>query len=201
VLVVVVVVLDVVVLDVVVLDVVVVVDVVVLVEVVVLDVVVLLEVVVLVEVVVVLLDVVVVRLLLVVVDTVLLVVLPGRAGWHGLSVVQRSVVPTREIAPGPGRSLAASTVGSKVGGKAKRPTRVVDAEPPRRLMALPNAVIVRTGLPFGPNAPLLRCSQLSKTPLQAVPTAMPFSQHCFAGSWNSPKKPSASRQNPAKMRL
>jgi len=58
-----------------------------------------------------------------------------------------------------------------------RPTSVAAAGPPMRLVALPTTRMVRFAPPDGPNAPLFLCSQLSKTPEQAGPTAMPFSQH------------------------
>jgi len=40
-----------------------------------------------------------------------------------------------------------------------------------RLVALPTTRMVRFAPPDGPNAPLFLCSQLSKTPEQAGPTA------------------------------
>ena len=71
-------------------------------------------------------------------------------------------------------------------------------------MPLPIAVTVRLLPPAGPKAPLLRCSQLSNVPLQAVPTAMPFSQQSLAVAgvepWKAPV-PSLSRQKPEKVRL
>jgi hypothetical protein len=76
--------------------------------------------------------------------------------------------------------------------------------PPTMLAALPMAVMVLLLPPAGPKAPLLRCSQLSNVPLQAGPTAMPFSQHSCAVAgvvpWKAPVL-SASRQKPEKTRL
>src|SRR6185503_15386341 len=64
----------------------------------------------------------------------------------------------------------------------------------------PISVIVLLVLPFGPKAPLLRCSQLSAAWTQAGPMATPFSQHFCAGL---PKAPvaSRSRQYPENTRL
>jgi len=83
-------------------------------------------------------------------------------------------------------------------------TSLAAAGPPRMLAALPMAVTVLLLPPDGPKAPLLRCSQLSKVPLQAGPTAMAFSQQSWAVAgvepWKAPV-PSASRQKPEKTRL
>src|SRR4029453_14487562 len=104
---------------------------------------------------------------------------------------------------GPGRSPAASTVGSKVGRMVKMLTSVPPAGPPRRLVLLPTATMVRLAPPGGPKAPLVRCSQLSNSPLQAAPIAMPFSQQSWAVAGVLPRNapvPSASRQNPENTR-
>jgi hypothetical protein len=72
------------------------------------------------------------------------------------------------------------------------------------LEALPMAMIVLLAPPLGPKAPLLRCSQLSNSPLHAAPTAMPFSQHGCAVAGVVPAKapvPSVSRQKPENTRL
>ena len=84
--------------------------------------------------------------------------------------------------PGRAGRLRCPPSASKVGGMEKMLTSVAGAGPPRMLIALPMAVMVRLAPPFGPKAPLLRCSQLSNDGrAQAVPTAMPFSQHCWNG--------------------
>ena len=46
--------------------------------------------------------------------------------------------------------------------------------------------MVRTAPPFGPKAPLVRCSQVSFGWAQGDPTAMPFCQHSFGGLWKPP---------------
>src|SRR6185369_14419878 len=123
---------------------------------------------------------------------------------QGFAVGQLCAVPGIATAPGPGRSPAASTVASKVGRMEKTLTSLAAAGPPMMLAALPMAVTVLLLPPAGPKAPLLRCSQVSKTPLQAAPTAAPFSQHRWAVAGVVPSKapvPSVSRQKPVKSRL
>src|SRR6185369_15375440 len=123
---------------------------------------------------------------------------------QGFAVGQLCAVPGIATAPGPGRSPAASTVGSKVGRMEKTLTSLAAAGPPTMLAELPMAVTVLLLPPAGPKAPLLRCSQLSNVPLQAGPTAMPFSQQSCAVAgvvpWKAPVL-SASRQKPEKTRL
>jgi hypothetical protein len=155
------------------------------------------------ELVVAVVDVVVVELVLVVLVAVELVV-DGQAGRHvaahDVGVEHVDAVPGIVMVPGPGRSAVTSTANSKLGGTEKIATSVVAAGPPMMLMAFPPTVMVRLAPPNGPNAPLLRCSQLSKTPEQGGPTARPFSQQRRAGCSKLPDS-SRSRQYPEKTRL
>src|SRR6185369_13433461 len=112
---------------------------------------------------------------------------PGNHGVH-IALKQSEAVPGNATAPGPGRSPAASTVASNVGRMLNTLTSVAAPEPLARLEELPIAMMVRFAPPLGPKAPLLRCSQLSNSPLHADPTAMPFSQHCCAVAGVVPAK-------------
>src|SRR6185503_9228441 len=128
------------------------------------------------------------------------------------SAEHRVAVPTRETAPGPGRSPAPSIVASKVGGIEKMLTSVPTVGPPRRLMELPITVMVRLAPPFGPKAPCVRCSQLSallSVSAHAPLIAMPFSQHCrnwppvvaLTSKLPVPPGSATSRQKPEKTRV
>jgi hypothetical protein len=138
-------------------------------------------------------DVVVVEL----VEVTLVLVVDGQKGRqvaaHDVGSEHVDAVPGIVMAPGPGRSVTKSTVTSKLGGTEKSPTNVVAAGPPMSPMALPMTRMVLFAPPAGPNAPLFRCSQVSKMPEQGGPTAIPFSQHFRAGCSKFPES-SASRQ-------
>ena len=68
---------------------------------------------------------------------------PVRKGRYGISCV----VPGREVAPGPGRSPAESTVALKAGGMPKTLTRVRGCAAPsvRQPGVAPFSVMVRAG--------------------------------------------------------
>jgi hypothetical protein len=129
------------------------------------------------------------------------VVVGTTGGVQGLTVAHSSPTPGIDAAPGPGRFPAASTVGSKVGGTPKTLTSVAGTAPPRiPASGDPMVVMVLTVPPLGPKAPLSRCWHVSNGCTHAGPTAMPFSQHFWAG-WANASEPSASRQKPENTRF
>ena len=132
-----------------------------------------------------------------------------------------SAFPGKLKAVGPGRSAAESGSGSIVGSRHPAATSVDACGRPsaRQPACEPVRVIVRTRPPPGPNAPFVRCSQLSRgSPAQSELSThdlgpahgkppqwevLPHAAPLFPPPTHNPKPPvvSASRQKPQKTRV